>query len=167
MELSRKDIHDVFQDLIEGRISREDADRWAYARTQAFDYGFLVFNPKSDEDLLWDAVSYLHGIDMKVFPNDESMFPIYMFSIDDIKDEYYRLMHSVKKDDTRSLDLGTPLVWEILPAGEVLSSHRIRLEAEEAFREKSYARVIRLYEYIEPQLSKVERKKLEYCRKRV
>lgn len=82
MELSRSDIQNVFQDLIEGRISREDADRWAYARMQAFDSNDLSFNPKVDEELLWDAVQYLYGIDTKLSPEE------YMHSIDDIETEY-------------------------------------------------------------------------------
>ena len=82
MELSRSDIHDVFQNLIEGRISREDADRWAYARMQAFDSNDLSFNPKVDEELLWSAVQYLYGIDTKLSPDE------YMHSIDDVEAEY-------------------------------------------------------------------------------
>ena len=82
MELSRDDIQEVFQDLIAGRISREDADRWAYARMQAFDSDDLSFSPKADEELLWDAVQYLYGIDTKVSPEE------YMHSIDDIEAEY-------------------------------------------------------------------------------
>jgi len=82
VELSRSDIQEVFQNLIEGRISREDADRWAYARMQAFDSNDLSFNPKGDENLLWDAVQYLYGIDTKISPDE------YMHSIDDIEAEY-------------------------------------------------------------------------------
>lgn len=82
MKLSRSDIKGVFRALIERRISREDADRWAYARVQAFDSNNLSFDPKVDEDLLWDAVQYLYGIDMKVSPDE------YMHSIDDIEVEY-------------------------------------------------------------------------------
>lgn len=51
-------------------------------------------------------------------------------------------------------------------ADEILSS-QVRPKAEEAFRRKNYAEVVKLYESIESQLSMVERKKLEYCRKRL
>lgn len=82
MELSRKDIDDVFQCLIEKKITREDADRWAYARIKSFDSGELIFKPKKDEELLWDAIQYLYGIDTKLCPDE------YMHSIDDINSEY-------------------------------------------------------------------------------
>jgi hemerythrin superfamily protein len=82
MELSLTDVQNVFEDLIAGRISREDADRWAYARMQSFDSNDLLFHPKAEEELLWDAVQYLYGIDTKVSPDE------YMHSIEDIETEY-------------------------------------------------------------------------------
>ena len=83
----------------------------------------------------------------------------------------YRRIYSVTSNIYEVND-EIPFVWEIRPAkhfvaDEVLSSQQIRPKAEEAFCEKSYARVVRLYGAIESQLSKVERKKLEYCRKRL
>lgn len=82
MQLSRSNIQKIFQDLIECRMSREDADRWAYARIRAFDADELSFHPKADEDLLWDAISYLYGIDLKVSPDE------YLHSISEIRAEY-------------------------------------------------------------------------------
>jgi len=82
MRLTKEDIQKTFTCLIDGRLSREEADRWAYQRMQAFDNKSLVFEPTVDESFLWDAIQYLYGIDTKV-SSDE-----YMHSIEDIKETY-------------------------------------------------------------------------------
>jgi hypothetical protein len=86
VDLSIKDVERVFNDLIEGRITRHDADRWAYERMNEFDSGALKFNPTSEEDLLWSAVQYLYGIDILVSPNK------YLHSLDDIKKKFQGIM---------------------------------------------------------------------------
>lgn len=82
MQLTLTEINEVFEKLIKADISREDADRWAYARMQAFDSNKLEFSPSSDENKLWSAVKYLYGIDTKVAPGE------YMHSLDEIKDKF-------------------------------------------------------------------------------
>jgi hypothetical protein len=76
------DIKEIFNGLISGRISREEADRWAYERMQAFDSDSLEFEPITNEDLLWSAIQYLYGIDTKVSPDE------YMHSIEEIKQAF-------------------------------------------------------------------------------
>lgn len=82
MLLTLEDIKTTFLSLIKGDISREEADRWAYIRMQAFDSGSLEFSPESEEELLWSAIQYLYGIDTKVSPDE------YMNSIEEIKIEF-------------------------------------------------------------------------------
>lgn len=79
MLLTIDDIKGKFSELLAGKISREDADRWAYERMQALDAGSLEFNPKSDEEFLWSAIQYLYGVDTKDSPDE------YMHSLDDIQ----------------------------------------------------------------------------------
>ena len=82
MILTLIEVNELFKKLIGADISREDADRWAYARMQAYDIGELEFSPSSDENKLWSAVQYLYGIDSKVAPGE------YMHSLDEIKDKF-------------------------------------------------------------------------------
>ena len=84
MKLSTRDIRKIFKYLIDGKISREEADRWAYIRIKALDSNDLSFLPKSDEKILWDGVLYLFGIDIKISPDE------YMYSIEDIEEEYVK-----------------------------------------------------------------------------
>lgn len=79
MLLTLDDIKKIFTSLIKGDMTREDADRWAYERMQAFDSNCLEFVPSSDEEMLWSAIQYLYGIDTKISPNE------YMHSIDEIQ----------------------------------------------------------------------------------
>lgn len=82
MRLTKEDIQQTFSCLISGSISREEADRWAYERMQAFDAESLMFEPPADEEFLWSAIQYLYGIDSKVAPDE------YLHSIDEIKETY-------------------------------------------------------------------------------
>lgn len=82
MLLTIDDIKDKFSELITEKISREDADRWAYERIKAFDAGSLEFFPACDEEILWSAIQYLYGIDTKNAPDE------YMHSLEDIKSTF-------------------------------------------------------------------------------
>ncbi len=79
MLLTIYDIINIFHQLVDGKISREKADRWAYERMQAFDSDLLEFDPATDEDILWSAIQYLYGIDTMVSPGE------YMHPIEEIK----------------------------------------------------------------------------------
>lgn len=82
MLLTLNDIKEVFNNLIKEKITREQADRWAYERMQSFDADTLYFEPKEKEELLWDAIQYLYGIDSKVSPTE------YMHPLDEIKETF-------------------------------------------------------------------------------
>ena len=82
MLLTIDDIKEIFTRLIDGNISREEADRWAYERIQASDSDSLEFDPVSDKLFLWSAVMYLFGVDMMISPGE------YMHSLEDIKETF-------------------------------------------------------------------------------
>ena len=99
MLLTIDDIKEKFSELIVGKISREEADRWAYERMQALDSGSLIFQPACDEEFLWSAIQYLYGVDTKDSPDE------YMHSLEDIqkkfaqkryKNNYTKHIHSSK-----------------------------------------------------------------------
>lgn len=50
--------------ILNGSLSYSEADRWAWEMMQLFDDGKLEFEPKDKEDLLWQLIQYLYGIDM-------------------------------------------------------------------------------------------------------
>lgn len=79
MLLTIEDIKCKFNELINEEISREDADEWAYIRMQAYDDGNLEFQPSNDQELLWGAIQYLYGIDIKDSPSS------YLHSLEDIQ----------------------------------------------------------------------------------
>jgi hypothetical protein len=81
MEISVINICQIFRDLLSGRISREQADRWAYSVIQNEESGILTFSPPSDRQRIWAGVMYLYGVDLLVSPG------VYLHSDDDIREE--------------------------------------------------------------------------------
>jgi murein tripeptide amidase MpaA len=82
MQLKLDEINEIFEKLIDEKITREEADRWAYMRMQAFDLGQLEFIPAANEQILWSAIQYLYGIDMKVSPTE------YMHPVEEIQEAF-------------------------------------------------------------------------------
>ena len=66
MKISLLDVKKVFNDLLNRKISREDAEEWARIRMNALDNRDLIFDPPIKEELLWKAVIYLSGVGLKI-----------------------------------------------------------------------------------------------------
>ncbi|MBV6584212.1 hypothetical protein JMA24_07065 [Acinetobacter baumannii] len=69
MKISLLDVQQVFNDLLNHKISREDAEEWARKRMNALDNQDLIFDPPIKEELLWKAVIYLSGVGLKISPD--------------------------------------------------------------------------------------------------
>ncbi|WP_224993221.1 hypothetical protein [Acinetobacter pittii] len=69
MKISLLDVQKIFNDLLNHKISREDAEEWARIRMNAMDNQDLLFDPPIKEELLWKAVIYLSGVGLKISPN--------------------------------------------------------------------------------------------------
>jgi hypothetical protein len=69
MKISLLDVQQVFNDLLNHKISRDDAEEWARKRMNALDNNDLTFDPPIKEELLWKAVIYLSGVGLKISPN--------------------------------------------------------------------------------------------------
>jgi len=80
MELDLQTIGRVFNDVLNGRISREQADRWAYAVVQQEENGVVTYTPAVERERIWAGVMYLYGIDTMKAPN------AYLHSDDDIRE---------------------------------------------------------------------------------
>ena len=64
VKISINDLRQAFDDLIAGRKTPDEIDRWACGLMQAHDREELVFEPPSDEDRIWKGIHSLCGCDM-------------------------------------------------------------------------------------------------------
>lgn len=87
MKVSLHEIANIFNSLIKGELSREDASDWARKRQDAEDVGDLEYEPESKEREIWDSILYLEGVDLKDGPDS------YLHVLDDF--EGYRSKLSV------------------------------------------------------------------------
>lgn len=78
MEVDLPAVRRVFEDVLNGRMLREQADRWAYAVIQEEETGVVTYSPPRERERIWAGVMYLYGIDMMEAPNT------YLHSNDDI-----------------------------------------------------------------------------------
>ncbi len=68
MKVSREDVCRIFDDVLERRMTRGAADRWAFELLQLHEVGSLIFVPAADTEVIWDGVMYLYGIDLGESP---------------------------------------------------------------------------------------------------
>jgi hypothetical protein len=80
MQVDLQAVRRVFEDVLNGRMSREQADRWAYAVVQEEETGVVKYWPPRARERIWTGVMYLYGIDTMSAPN------AYLHSNDDIRE---------------------------------------------------------------------------------
>jgi hypothetical protein len=80
MEVDLQAVRRVFEDVLNGRMSREQADRWAYAVVMEEETGIVKYSPSRARERIWAGVMYLYGIDAMKAPN------AYLHSDEDIRD---------------------------------------------------------------------------------
>lgn len=85
-KLSFSDVQNIFKGIISGKITREEADRWAYAAIQKNEANEVIFSPPYDKEIIWEGVMYLYGIDLRERPDE------YLHSLENIKDAYDKLV---------------------------------------------------------------------------
>ena len=88
-------VRRVFEDVLSGRMSREQADRWAYAVMQEEETGVVTYAPPSERERIWAGVMYLYGIDAMKAPD------AYLHSNDDIREA---MMASLDGDGYKPAD---------------------------------------------------------------
>src|SRR5215470_20381824 len=79
MELDLLAVRRVFEDVLSGRMLREQADRWAYAVMLEEETGVVTYLPPHERERIWAGVMYLYGIDTMTAPN------AYLHTDDDIR----------------------------------------------------------------------------------
>lgn len=65
---SRAKIEAQFDGILNGTVTRDDADRWAAQWVSADD-------PAIDDELVWWGLMHLYGIDLRPGPEDEYLHP--------------------------------------------------------------------------------------------
>src|SRR5262249_49136084 len=80
MEVDLQAVRRVFEDVLNGHMSREQADRWAFAVVQEEETGVVKYWPPRARERIWAGVMYLYGIDAMKAPN------AYLHSNDDIRE---------------------------------------------------------------------------------
>lgn len=55
--------------LLNKERSREQVAEWAFDLMKADDNNELEYEPMQDEELLWDSIDFLQGVDLKDTPN--------------------------------------------------------------------------------------------------
>ncbi len=68
MEIDLETVRRVFRDVLDGRMTREAADRWAYSVMQQSEAGSLTYSPVAAKDRIWECVMFLYGIDIMDAP---------------------------------------------------------------------------------------------------
>jgi hypothetical protein len=70
VQVDLKTVRGVFEDVVSGSMSREQADRWAYAVMQQEEAGVATYAPARDRERIWAGVMYLYGIDTMKAPGE-------------------------------------------------------------------------------------------------
>jgi hypothetical protein len=69
MEVDLQAVRRTFEDVLNGSMSRERADRRAYAVVKEEETGIVEYSPPRARERIWAGVMYLYGIDMMKAPN--------------------------------------------------------------------------------------------------
>jgi hypothetical protein len=80
MHIDLQTVCQVFLDVLNGAMSREQADRWAFAVVvQEEEAGVVTHSPPLERERIWAGVMYLYGVDTMKAPGE------YLHSDDDIR----------------------------------------------------------------------------------
>jgi hypothetical protein len=82
VQISTSEVSAAFRELINGTRSREEVASWASRIRDADDTEGLQYVPPSAEVVLWDALEFLIGVDLKDGPDS------YLHNLQDIA-EYW------------------------------------------------------------------------------
>lgn len=68
MQVDLQTVRRVFEDILNGSMSREQADRWAYAVILEEETGVVTYSPPGERERIWAGVMYLYGVDTMKAP---------------------------------------------------------------------------------------------------
>jgi|SRR5882724_110607 len=70
MHVDLQTVCRVFENVLNGSMSREQADRWAYAVVLEEETGIVTYSPPHERDRIWAGVMYLYGVDTMKAPGE-------------------------------------------------------------------------------------------------
>ena len=68
MTLDLATIRAMFDAVLAGKVTREEASNWARELREAHDRGELAITPQADWKRVWQALEFLEGYDLKISP---------------------------------------------------------------------------------------------------
>jgi len=80
MHVDIETVRRVFEGVLSGAISREQADRWAYAVVRQEETDVVTYSPARERERIWASVMYLYGVDTMKAPGE------YLHSDNDISE---------------------------------------------------------------------------------
>jgi hypothetical protein len=85
-------VRRMFEDVLSGSVSREQADRWAYAVVHEEEAGVVTYSPADERGRIWAGVIYLYGVDTMKAPgaylhSDSDIRAAMKAKLDEIVDE--------------------------------------------------------------------------------
>jgi hypothetical protein len=80
MHVDVETVRRVFEGVLSGAISREQADRWAYAVVRQEETDVVTYSPARERERIWASVMYLYGVDTMKAPGE------YLHSDNDISE---------------------------------------------------------------------------------
>ena len=79
MHVDVQTVRRVFEDVLSGSMSRELADRWAFAVILKEETGVVTYSPPGERERIWAGVMYLYGVNTMKAPGE------YLHSDNDIR----------------------------------------------------------------------------------
>lgn len=79
MEIRIEHVKVVLDELIADKLTREQASAWAFSLRELADENKLIFSPEKDEQILWESVLFIEGVDLQNEPN------VYLHNNNDIR----------------------------------------------------------------------------------
>jgi len=70
MNLTLENLIQKFDDLISGNSTPEEISNWAKEKQSETDKGCLIYVPSNQKSLMWSAINYLNGVDLKSGPDE-------------------------------------------------------------------------------------------------
>ncbi|HRD54960.1 MAG TPA: hypothetical protein PLC42_01040 [Parachlamydiaceae bacterium] len=86
MEVTLHDIKQIYIDLINDKMSREDASNWAFLMMHQEDSGNLSYSPLEYKDRIWLIIKFLAKFDLQVEPGE------YLYGKEDLQ-EIFKILN--------------------------------------------------------------------------
>lgn len=92
MNITLDEVKRIFISVIRERITREDADRWAFAIIKKMEANELIYLPPGDKEKILSGIMFLYGIDIRTTPTN------YLHNTEDIKEIFINRLDGTKEE---------------------------------------------------------------------